>query len=85
MSFDPPISEWGNPVHFEVHYRAVTPLGARPGELKHLSTRRKRKIVSIPSVAASESGGAQTGRKTGVADRGMGLGDGIRKGMGIRP
>ena len=32
-----------------------------PGELKHLSTRRKRKKQSIPKVAASEMGRAQTG------------------------
>ena len=34
--------------------------GREPGELKHLSTRRKRKKYSIPSVAASERGRAQT-------------------------
>ena len=32
-----------------------------PGELKHLSSRRKRKKRSIPKVAASEIGRAQTG------------------------
>ena len=31
-----------------------------PGELKHLSSRRKRKKTSIPEVAASEPGRAQT-------------------------
>ena len=31
-----------------------------PGELKHLSSRRKRKKKSIPKVAASEMGRAQT-------------------------
>ena len=31
-----------------------------PGELKHLSTRRKRKKTSISRVAASEMEGAQT-------------------------
>jgi hypothetical protein len=30
-------------------------------ELKHLSTCRKRNSIEIPSVAASESGRAQTG------------------------
>jgi hypothetical protein len=30
----------------------------RPGELKHLSTRRRRKKTSIPPVVASEGGGA---------------------------
>ena len=32
--------------------------GGEPGELKHLSTRRKRKKNSIPQVAASERGRA---------------------------
>ena len=34
--------------------------GGEPGELKHLSTRRKRNQVEIPQVAASERGRAQT-------------------------
>ena len=34
-----------------------------PGELKHLSTRRKRKKKSIFRVAASERGRAQTGMR----------------------
>ncbi len=39
-------------------------------ELKHLSTRRKRKENSIPQVAASERGRAETGMR---AFRGLGL------------
>ena len=40
----------------------VTPYEeSEPGELKHLSTRRKRNQIEIPSVAASESGLAKTG------------------------
>jgi hypothetical protein len=35
--------------------------GGEPGEVKHLSTRRKRKQSAIPLVVASESGTAQTG------------------------
>jgi hypothetical protein len=35
--------------------------GGERGELKHLSTCRKRKQVVIPPVAASERGLAQTG------------------------
>ena len=35
--------------------------GSEPGEVKHLSTRRKRKQTAIPSVVASERGTAQTG------------------------
>ena len=38
-------------------------IGGEPGELKHLSTRRKRKQIVIPRVVASEIGAAQT---TGV-------------------
>ena len=34
--------------------------GRQPGELKHLSIRRKRKQFATPSVAASERGRAQT-------------------------
>ena len=30
--------------------------GSKPGEVKHLSTRRKIKQAAIPSVVASESG-----------------------------
>ena len=43
-----------------------------PGELKHLSTRRKRKQLVIPKVVASEIGEAQTScsNTVGVLDRG---------------
>ena len=34
--------------------------GSQPGELKHLSNRRKRKQLVIPLVVASERGVAQT-------------------------
>ena len=34
--------------------------GGKPGEVKHLSTRRKRKQSAIPLVVASERGTAQT-------------------------
>ena len=46
--------------------------GGKPGELKHLSTRRKRKQNVIPPVAASERGTAQTGEvpaSSGLWDR----------------
>ena len=33
---------------------------SKPGELKHLSNRRKRKQIVIPLVVASERGLAQT-------------------------
>ena len=33
-----------------------------PGELKHLSTRRKERKIRVPLVAASETGSAQTNK-----------------------
>ena len=33
---------------------------ARPAELRHLSRQRKRNLIEIPRVAASEMGRAQT-------------------------
>ena len=56
MTFDPGISEWGNPVRAT----ALPRKRGEPGELKHLSSRRKRKQHVIPKVAASEIGRAQT-------------------------
>ena len=49
--------------------------GGEPGEVKHLSTRRKRKQSAIPSVVASERGTAQTGPTR--------VGPGLRGAMGI--
>ena len=48
--------------------------GGRPGELKHLSTWRKRNQVEIPQVEAIERGGAQTGPR---AARGCGATAGL--------
>ena len=46
--------------------------GREPGELKHLSSRRKRKQHVILEVAASETGRAQTGvRALRGSDRGI--------------
>ena len=46
--------------------------GGEPGELKHLSSRRKRKQHVILEVAASETGRAQTGvRALRGSDRGI--------------
>ena len=56
-----------NPQSLHGEYIAMQ---GEPGELKHLSTRRKRKKQSIPKVAASEMGRAQTGVR---AHRGLGL------------
>ena len=46
-TFDPAVSEWGNPFWF---IPEVPPYGGRePGELKYLSTRRKRNRRDSPS------------------------------------
>ena len=52
--------------------------GGEPGELKHLSTLRKRKQTVIPPVVASERGLAQT---VGVATRRRGCRT-TRRGLG---
>ncbi len=41
-TFDPEISEWGNPICRKTDYVSVTDT-CIPGEVKHFSTRRKRK------------------------------------------
>ena len=46
-----------------VSYTESIGIRREPGELKHLSSRRKRKKTSIPEVAASEPGRAQTGMR----------------------
>ena len=66
MTFDPGISEWGNPVRV-AHYRGER---GEPGELKHLSSRRKRKQNVNPLVEAIEEGRAQT--RCVTARRGFG-------------
>ena len=45
----------------QVSIRQSITYGREPGELKHLSSRRKRKQHVILEVAASETGRAQTG------------------------
>ena len=44
----------------QVSIRQSITYGGEPGELKHLSSRRKRKQHVILEVAASETGRAQT-------------------------
>ena len=56
MTIDPGISEWGNPVRAT----ALPRKRGEPGELKHLSSRRKRKQTVNPPVEAIEQGRAQT-------------------------
>ena len=56
----------------QVSIRESIAYGGEPGELKHLSSRRKRKQHVIPEVAASETGRAQTSvRAHWVSDRGI--------------
>lgn len=42
-SFDPHVSEWGNPIEVTLYYLDLSKVGLRSerGELKHLSTHRK--------------------------------------------
>ncbi len=44
----------------KVSYSQFITIGSEPGELKHLSNLRKKKENSIPKVAASEQGRAQS-------------------------
>ena len=46
-----------------VSIRQSITYGGEPGELKHLSSRRKRKKTSISKVAASEMERGQTGMR----------------------
>ena len=50
----------GKPTLSRVSSSEYIGAGGEPGELKHLSTQRKRKQLVIPLVVASESGTAQT-------------------------
>ena len=47
ISFDPEISEWGNPPA-RVSISEYIGYGSEPGELKHLSTQRKRHQPRYP-------------------------------------
>ena len=48
-SFDPEMSEWGNPAYISRLSAAESiGCGSEPGELKHLSTRRKRNQPRVP-------------------------------------
>ncbi len=56
----------------QVSIRQHITYGGEPGELKHLSSRRKRKQHVILGVAASETGRAQTSvRACWGSDRGI--------------
>ena len=62
-------THWSRP---PVSIRQSITYGGEPGELKHLSSRRKRKQHVILEVAASETGRAQTGvRALRGSDRGI--------------
>jgi hypothetical protein len=45
--------------------------GGKRGEVKHLSTPRKRNQIEIPSVVASERGRAQTNRSNFIGVVGL--------------
>ena len=47
ISFDPEVSEWGNPP-LGVSYTEYIGIGGEPGELKHLSNQRKRNQMRFP-------------------------------------
>ena len=48
-SFDPEVSEWGNPPDIsQVSYTEYIGVRGEPGELKHLSTQRKRNQPRSP-------------------------------------
>ena len=58
MTFDPGISEWGNPAHGDMRHPHMW------GHTRGTETSKypqEEKITMIPQVAASERGGAQTG------------------------
>ncbi len=48
-NFDPRISEWGNPIEVTLlSYPEYIGVRGEPGELKHLSTPRKRNQPRLP-------------------------------------
>ena len=74
MAVDPPISEWGNPVH----RRCTTTNVGRTRGTETSKYPQEEKTTVIPRVAASESGAAQTagveapaGLKDGDVDGGI--------------
>ena len=74
MSFDPLISEWGNPVQVILHHPTVNQYAVEKvhsGNWNILVPEGKER-KSIPSVAASESGTAQTNLRIGVTDHDIG-------------
>ena len=54
-TYDPVVSEWGNPALCEQGKPAPC-AGGEPGELKHLTYPEEKKSNEIPLVAESESG-----------------------------
>ncbi len=49
----------GKPTCLQVSYTEYIGIRGEPGELKHLSTRRKKNQPRFPLVAASERGAAE--------------------------
>ena len=64
-SVDPHVSEWGNPMGVRSHNPLVSEVarGSRRGELKHLSTRRKRNQVR-DCLSSGERNGKSLNRET---------------------
>jgi len=62
-SVDPCVSEWGNPIGVASYYPGLSKVGSgsRRGELKHLSTRRKRNQVR-DSLSSGERNGKSLNR-----------------------
>ena len=55
-TFDPKISEWGNPVRLNIGQSLNLIQGSAPGEVKHLSTRRKRKQAALFFICSNALG-----------------------------
>ena len=72
MSYDPQMSEWGNPHGVMSMYRILNKIGIRrePGELKHLSNRRKRK-KNIDFQSSGERNGKSPNRDVYIPGFGL--------------
>ena len=71
-SVDPEISEWGNSLRNRGHLPECIGQCERTQGTETSQYLQEKKETSIPSVAASESGIAQTGGRPGVAGLNVG-------------
>ena len=55
-TFDPEISEWGNPVKLDLIVLRIKCLSSRTQGSKTFQYLKEKKLISIPRVAASENG-----------------------------